>query len=572
MIRGCDRRELPWIGLLAICLLFVTAVAHTHPTNLFGFTEDDSIYFSSAKALADNRGYVLASFPGTPSATKYPVFYPWLLSLVWRWNQSFPANLTDAIAVTVLFGLWYLTSSFIFLRRVVGFRDLESLVITAFCALHPLFIFYSSQVLSDIPFAALAITAIVLAETSNRDRTGDIRIVTSGVLSGLAILMRILGVPVSVGIALALALRRSWKQFTVFCGSVAPFFATIAWRLIFPHESVSPASGPAASTLPWLQTWAYYTNYVNDWKLRIPDKWALVAALKANALGLLRAPADYFLRPWPASHTFFGQVIGVMFTLVIVRGILRLRVGFRASCYSSVLGLYTFVLLFWVYLNHQRFLILFLPLFCAGLVVETTYLAKSLNQSLSQVKLKTRRLGTVALSGLIVFFGFVILIDFYDGMRKEVRDLSKNRAFLLAEKRQAYHWLAASTDENTRVLANDDGVLYLYTGRQAVRPSPPAAGREYGSTMGRVPPLWAGVAQAIDADYWLISDDDPDLARPVATGDLAEADRLQPVVFRSNAGHVRIYSLRCMRHPKNPECLSASAVSFPQERSRGRQW
>src|SRR5690242_18463337 len=150
MIRGRDRRLLPWIGLLAICASLVTAVVRLHPTNFFGFTEDDSIYFSSAKALAEGKGYELASFPGTPAATKYPVFYPWLLSWVWRWNPSFPANLIDAIAVTVFFGLWYLIANFVFLRQLAGLSDWESLLVTAFCGLHPLFLFYSSQVLSDI--------------------------------------------------------------------------------------------------------------------------------------------------------------------------------------------------------------------------------------------------------------------------------------------------------------------------------------------------------------------------------------------------------------------------------------
>jgi hypothetical protein len=134
---------------------FVIAVIRLHPTNFFGYTEDDSIYFSSAKALAEGKGYVLLSFPGTPAATKYPVFYPWILSGVWRWNPAFPANLTGAIGISIAFGLMFLTIAFLSLRRLSGISDGEALLLTAFCAFHPLVLFYSGSVLSDIPFVPL---------------------------------------------------------------------------------------------------------------------------------------------------------------------------------------------------------------------------------------------------------------------------------------------------------------------------------------------------------------------------------------------------------------------------------
>ena len=103
-----------------------------HPTNYFGLFEDDSIYFSSAKALAQGQGYVLPSLPGTPPATKYPILYPLILSLVWRWNLSFPQNLSAAVGITVAFGLAYITAGFFFLRRLRVFSDFEVVVLTAF--------------------------------------------------------------------------------------------------------------------------------------------------------------------------------------------------------------------------------------------------------------------------------------------------------------------------------------------------------------------------------------------------------------------------------------------------------
>src|SRR6266481_1921816 len=91
------RRVLPWLGFLYIAIMYVISIVRLNPTNYFGMSEDDSIYFSSAKALSEGKGYILPSVPGAPQATKYPILYPWLLSWVWRWNPSFPANLADAV-------------------------------------------------------------------------------------------------------------------------------------------------------------------------------------------------------------------------------------------------------------------------------------------------------------------------------------------------------------------------------------------------------------------------------------------------------------------------------------------
>src|SRR6516225_11687525 len=107
-----------WLVLGCILVAYIALVFHLTPTSFFEFTEDDSIYFSSAKALAVGKGYILPSVPGTPPATKYPILYPLILSLVWRWNPSFPANLSGAVAISVIFGLGYLTLTFVFLRNL----------------------------------------------------------------------------------------------------------------------------------------------------------------------------------------------------------------------------------------------------------------------------------------------------------------------------------------------------------------------------------------------------------------------------------------------------------------------
>src|SRR5580658_1709848 len=155
------RRALPWVILAGILVVYVGSILRMHPENFFGMTQDDTIYFSSAKALADGRGYILPSIPGTPPATKYPVLYPWILSWVWRLNPSFPANLSDAIRITIAFGAIFVALTFYFLSSLKGLSDPEALLLTAVCALHPVVLGYSGGVLTDIPFSAVALATMV---------------------------------------------------------------------------------------------------------------------------------------------------------------------------------------------------------------------------------------------------------------------------------------------------------------------------------------------------------------------------------------------------------------------------
>ena len=202
MTRRPDRPVTPWVwlGLAGIAILYLAAIVRLHPANFFGVTQDDTIYFSSARTLTAGSGYVLPSVPGTPPATKYPILYPWILSWVWRWNPSFPANLRDALGITVVFGFAYVALAFSFLRRLPGIGNAEALLLTAFCALQPTVLFYSASLNSDIPFAAMALAALLLADRAAQPDARAASAFGCSIVSGLAILLRVLGVPVALGI------------------------------------------------------------------------------------------------------------------------------------------------------------------------------------------------------------------------------------------------------------------------------------------------------------------------------------------------------------------------------------
>src|SRR6202162_616779 len=203
---------LPWIGLAVLLILFLTITVRLKPVNFFGSFSDDALYFSSAKALAHGQGYVLPSIPGNPPATKYLILLTWLLSFVWRYNPSFPSNIHAATAVMVAFGCGYVVASFLFLRRYSGIKDYEALLLTAFCALHPVVLRYSVILSSDIPFAALSMVTFIMADRYIRRDAGLAGAAVTGILSGLSLLLRVLGVPIAAGMFLCAVYRRAWRQ------------------------------------------------------------------------------------------------------------------------------------------------------------------------------------------------------------------------------------------------------------------------------------------------------------------------------------------------------------------------
>jgi hypothetical protein len=191
--RGRSRLVFTALTLLCIAVVYVVSIVRIHPTYLFGLTEDDGIYLSSAKALAEGRGYILPYLPGSPPATKYPILYPWMLSLVWRWNPSFPANLPLAISLSVAFGIAFLMAAFAFFSGPGGLSRKEALILTGFLAVHPLVMFFGASVLSEMPFAFFALASMSIADGALRPGGKLSRGAASGILAGLAALTRVLG-------------------------------------------------------------------------------------------------------------------------------------------------------------------------------------------------------------------------------------------------------------------------------------------------------------------------------------------------------------------------------------------
>jgi hypothetical protein len=538
------RSILSWIGLAAVLALYLFCLLRFHPTNFFGQMEDDSIYFSSAREIAAGRGYIMPSIPGAPRATKYPILYPWILSWVWRLNPHFPANLSWAVTANAMFGLLYLITAFVFLVRLKGISIIEALFLTGFCALHPVTMALSVNIMSDVPFAACALGACVLAAAVRNEHANTISLL-SGFLSGCSVLLRSLGIAVAFGLFVAIMLRNGYRRALVFILGVLPFAAVFISRALLFKSGPAPLAGFACGG-SWHMTWLYYTSYIAYWKADTLSNHVFWPVVKNGVWQTLTQPGSYFVDPTGFRPGLLAVLLLVFLSGMAIRGLFRqMQYGGRQPIHLA-LAFYLLPVIVWDYSNPQKFLIPFLPLLAAGMLVEVRHLAREVVFAIREQKADTQVAAFCfcAIGCALVFGG---LISWHRGMTTLSKE-SQLRGSLLEEKLQGYAWIRHNTTPAARVAAYEDASLFLYTGRQAVRPiifSP--AGYYRPEILDSELACLVSSAKPIGPGYWFVADDDfaaewePASSRGKSSEKLLES-RLRPA-FKSSEGRVRIYEL-----------------------------
>jgi hypothetical protein len=544
--------RLVWIALLAVLVGYAAAIVYLHPTNFFGLSEDDSIYFTSARALAQGQGYVQPSLPGTPPATKYPILYPLLLSAVWKLSPNFPSNLPLAIAISVASGAVYLVAGFVLIRRWCSLSDVEALFITAFCAFNPLVLYYSAKLCSDIPFAALLLMTLVLADEAILREASVPAVVWCGVIAGLAVMMRIFGVTAVAGVLIAAAVRRSWRQALIFATVIALFFLAIAWQNILLLATEHSRLLGETPNLGWTRAVAYYTSYLSIWKVSVPNMRIFWAILQDNVFFLALGPARFLGSPLVLSPSAFVRTAaGLLFLLLAAVGVVRQA---RARGWSAVhytLPFYLVVITLWYFPDRgNRFFLPFLFLVIAAAWTEIRRIIFALRGALFQEGHSWLEKGVASM--LAVFMVVVLAGIGYKLLFHNVQDLaasSEERRKVLIAKREAYKWLG-TYGCCAPVLAYEDGLAYLYSGRTSIRPVTFVASELHDDAFAEesVQHLM-DTAATVKADLWIFSKEEFPLEGLKATeiaqdclGTMGPSE--WPIVFHSSDNHVIIRSLR----------------------------
>ena len=523
------------IGASVFCLnCFVVS-----ETDSFGMWHDDTLLFSSAKALAEGKGYILPSWPGTLPQTKYPPLYPLLLSFVWQLNSSFPQNLTGAHLLTAVFGIAYLAGCW-FWFATLRIPQRHAAWMTAVCAAHPALGLLSASLLSDMPFAALAIWCAIAADRAllSAGQTRARLWVGACVLAALAILTRTLGLALLLGLIFVAWRRRlnarEWAALTL------PAAAFVAWTVYTSSTVTIDPETPRG----YFQTVTFYSSYLRFWGVSVTDTEIFLAMVRNNLLLYLFEPAVMTLQiPLRTAAAAIGSAI---FSLWILIAVIRRVVTGNASLLHFAWISYSAAVLLWNYSQMWRFLLVFLPLFLLALSEQAGRLIDASARALQSNSKPLRILGGVYI-GLIAVVVACSGYGYLWRVPQERLQALQARQALLAQKQEAYTWIRQNTPENARFIAYEDVLVYLYTGRSSARPvalTHPFRTEELDAQVG----LIEDVAAYTGADYWITSKDDfeyepPEPAEALRSRTQQLFEERRPV-FASADGSVRIYERR----------------------------
>ena len=128
----------------------------------FAYLHDDGVLVSSAKSLAAGDGYVVASLPERPAQTKYPPLFPLLISMIWRFDGAFPANLGWISAACWLVLAAYLGIA-VQLFRSFGFGEAKVWGLTLLLAINPYLVLFGTMPFAEVFYSCWVMLALLAA-------------------------------------------------------------------------------------------------------------------------------------------------------------------------------------------------------------------------------------------------------------------------------------------------------------------------------------------------------------------------------------------------------------------------
>jgi len=420
-----------------------------------GYYHDDSIYWTSAKSLAQGSGYRIASLPDQPYQTKYPPLYPALLAAVWTLKPNFPSNLPAATFFAWALFPVYIVMLWLFMRQY-GFRDWRGTALVAAGALSPVAVVFSFSLMPELLFTTLLLASVLLAERALDESDTRWLPLLAGALGGLAYLTKSSAAPLLLTAPACFVWRRQIRNAALFAAAMLP--AVIGWQWWTSQHL----------TRSWDLAALYYTDYLGFqiYNVSLRD---LPLVFWHNLDTFLMGAGKLLIFDVPFGSVHLERLVAIG----AIAGCVRLaRRTHRIQYPLAALGI-SLLMLVWHYTPDQRFVFPMYPLLLAGLWTEIANLYETLRLSWRKPALADR-IAARAGAGVVAALGLFVLFTTFFGLFRFLPALFDAYRADLEAKRPAYDWIVRNTPRDAGVFAYDDPLLYLYTGRRSISlPIPP---------------------------------------------------------------------------------------------------
>jgi hypothetical protein len=230
------RRSVDWPAVSTLAAALALGVFAMNPLPIGAF-HDDARYLLLARSVAEGTGYRFVLLPGMPAGTHFPPAFPLVLAAIWKVAPAFPANVMLFKLLNALMLPIAAFAAFVFARDRAGLAPwVATGVAVAFAGSVPV-LFLDGLLFSEPLFIAAMLGALMFAERAVRRPGGAGE--GGGSLAGLAFvagmaigavtMIRTIGIALGAGIAVALLLRRQWRELALATAGIALF--VVPWQL-----------------------------------------------------------------------------------------------------------------------------------------------------------------------------------------------------------------------------------------------------------------------------------------------------------------------------------------------------
>ncbi len=448
-----------------------------------GFIHDDGVYLIMAKAFASGQGPHLIHLVTQPVEVKYPFFYPWVLSFLWRLNPQFPQNLFGFQAFSVLCFLGALGFFWRFCRKIYQLPPWLCAVIMAFTAMNYYVLYFTTSVMSEALYMLLSFALLLVVSEDlqaqglpAQDKAAAKKTIKLWLWVLLSVLMfhtRAVGITLIGAITLLLMLRREWRTALTY-GTTVFVLTLLPWTLWKNH--FTPVMTPL--TRPILSAYCDYSMefFYNLAHWDVLDQLARSTGVLSRSCAQMMFPivTDFFVifPKWYESFPSWAFWVFIAGYFTVVYGLLGYWVlSLIQACNRRLFGLaglyafiYLLLILVWNYqLQMTRFLLVVLPVLWLFFFLPIYHWVQTHWRVKNWVK-------PVSLTGLVVLIGVSLFTTShsYEFLRharhNHLLDVAETK-MLWPDYQEAFQLIRQMTGKTDTIAAGWETVVYLNTER-----------------------------------------------------------------------------------------------------------